>query len=837
MTVLAPTQTARPKPKTSKRVFKRREDGENELRCACKANWHNLATQLVKRDGVDVECGRKDIVRKSARARASPFILAAQAGGTETLTRLLELGADLRQIDQTTGRNALHWACKRGHFEAIRFLIARGLDPCKPDASGCTCLMLAAWWGHLKVCKFLLTGPAASSRHVNLRDNIRGWTALFGAARNSQTLIVDLLLSKNIAADPDILDRAGRPALLLCTDATTVSRLLLAGASCVAVDPGTGRTALHWAAEMGDLALVDMIIEHIVHNLRDPAALRDLVTRSDISLFPEALISAQQQQLQLLTLRGSEVVGLGGGRGAGDAGDHGQSLAPTRIPVDRVEELLRSGGVVDLAAAACRPRIEELRKRAQKALEGLPHDAFSPESDLGGGLERELGLDTNADIKTELTVFDCERALHMTLARLSEDRAAKRFFSRAYCDPSLEALRQVIEDFRADRIHLVQGARLLERHVQFELSFVLSQIAKKDREAAAAQRKILVCERNIKTHHRAFQERCDELGILGGDLAGELQHRAVQRLPEKLNALREAVRSADVGDALEYFDQFRESQGAAEVGGTVVALSALRDARRESLCAQNRSSEDMGEVSDVPAQTPSSGALVEGDANRATQLAELSGVASEADEIDWDIDLEDDILNVHADLANNGSPDGDATLKAAAHVVPDGDLTSPEAREAVLQDLLVLRAFLRQRLAEIDAPSADAAAMAWLDVGAATARSRADVTRFLEAVSNAEKLFHDKQLAELTTICQGGACFQRMLVELEQLRSREVKSRNSANRLSAKRTQLEADKRRLIPMRGALEGRVRVLKADMEDALQEVFDGKPFAISGIAKFL
>jgi ankyrin repeat protein len=59
------------------------------------------------------------------------------------------------------GRSALHWAARNGHLDVVRWLVDDcGCNSDTSSADGTTPFCLAAWQGHLAVCRFLATRGA-----------------------------------------------------------------------------------------------------------------------------------------------------------------------------------------------------------------------------------------------------------------------------------------------------------------------------------------------------------------------------------------------------------------------------------------------------------------------------------------------------------------------------------------------------------------------------------------------------------------------------------------------------------------------------------------------------
>jgi ankyrin repeat protein len=59
---------------------------------------------------------------------ATPLMLAARAGSTETVTRLIETGADVNAKEKAFGQTALMVAAGLDRADVVRLLLSRGAD-------------------------------------------------------------------------------------------------------------------------------------------------------------------------------------------------------------------------------------------------------------------------------------------------------------------------------------------------------------------------------------------------------------------------------------------------------------------------------------------------------------------------------------------------------------------------------------------------------------------------------------------------------------------------------------------------------------------------------------
>ncbi len=159
-----------------------------------------------------------------AKADDVPLIAAVKTGDLTAVGTLLSGGAD---VNHTTpdGATALHWAVHQDHDELVRLLLARGADVAMANRYGIRPISLAASNGNAAVLGRLL--DAGADPHTALPG---GETVLMTAAR---------------AGVADV-----------------VRRLLTAGADPNVTDPGSGQTALMWAAARNNAAAIEVLVEH-----------------------------------------------------------------------------------------------------------------------------------------------------------------------------------------------------------------------------------------------------------------------------------------------------------------------------------------------------------------------------------------------------------------------------------------------------------------------------------------------------------------------------------------------------------------------------------------------
>ena len=157
----------------------------------------------------------------SGYADAGLLHSAASTGDINTLSRLLNEGADIDAKDETDWTPLL-LAAYMGHIEVVRLLLGKGADIDAKNNYGDTSLHKAASYDHIKVVRLLL-GKGAD---VNAK-NTDGQTPLHSPADKGYIEVARLLIDRG--ADVNAKDNYGRTPLSLAAywGKTDVAELLI----------------------------------------------------------------------------------------------------------------------------------------------------------------------------------------------------------------------------------------------------------------------------------------------------------------------------------------------------------------------------------------------------------------------------------------------------------------------------------------------------------------------------------------------------------------------------------------------------------------------------------
>lgn len=216
-------------------------------------------------------------LRGSRYTSLNPLHLASKFGTTPPVAQLLisTLKLDIDDAEEIDGATALHFACKFGHRDLVKFLIDNDAG-LLPDKVGTTPLHLAVRKHHIDTVKDLTERYPASINSV--ADN--GLTPLHEAALNNDVDIAQLLIEKR--ADIDRTDREGITSprdIRIHHEATPPRNLSIT----------RGMTPLAWSVSRNNKEVARLLLEK---NARTDI--------SDIPLFSLAILTQSDEMTDIL---------------------------------------------------------------------------------------------------------------------------------------------------------------------------------------------------------------------------------------------------------------------------------------------------------------------------------------------------------------------------------------------------------------------------------------------------------------------------------------------------------------------------------------------------------
>ena len=275
---------------------------------------------------------------------------------SEQFLALFERAAAAAEGGALVGMSQLWDAAKRDQGELVQKLIHAGCDPCVTDGRGWTVLHHAARWGRSAIVNSLLELIAAERLELD-RGDTSGWTPLMSAAAAGHTETVEILLGAGAAVD-----------------ATSAQ----------------GRSALHWAAGKGRIAVLEVLLE------RGGDELVECVDKGGWTPLHLALLHGQLEASQLLVENGASLAqldlcerdALSYCTGAAKTGDEEGWTAL----VAHLEQLAEE----PKAAREARVRKKAPKAAAKEVGEGVDEAAVEEAEGSGGGGVAEAGTEAEA---------------------------------------------------------------------------------------------------------------------------------------------------------------------------------------------------------------------------------------------------------------------------------------------------------------------------------------------------------------------------------------------------------------------------------------------------------
>jgi ankyrin repeat protein len=223
----------------------------------------------------------------------TPLHIAAWQGDLETVTSLVESGADVN-VRNSYGQTPLYDAASGGHYDVVEYLIANGADVNAQNEEGQTPLHVAIWWMYDDVAQLLL----ANGADINVRAR-HGKTALHLAAEWGWEDTAELLIT--LGADIEARTDYGNTPLLCALDfrEPNLAALLLSSGADIWARNDANDTALHYTT---DDPLADVASELLSGGL-DPNARNDA---HDTPLYSAARDGATWV-VELLLTQGADV--------------------------------------------------------------------------------------------------------------------------------------------------------------------------------------------------------------------------------------------------------------------------------------------------------------------------------------------------------------------------------------------------------------------------------------------------------------------------------------------------------------------------------------------------
>uniref|UniRef100_A0AAQ4QMH3 Death domain-containing protein n=1 Tax=Gasterosteus aculeatus aculeatus TaxID=481459 RepID=A0AAQ4QMH3_GASAC len=199
---------------------------------------------------------------------------AAKRNDPERMQELIEKGVDVKAKSKMD-RKALHWAAGAGNEQALRLLLDHDTDVDEKDTVrtrfcgelrnrnvtspfGMNALLLASWFGHLKVLQILVSCGAKLSS-----ENKDGLSMLHCAAQRGHIRVLEFIMEDLEDVRLDRLDKSGKTALHLAAESGRLEVVeFLIGMGCThSLKDKEANTAVHLAAKCGHTEVLQKMVE------------------------------------------------------------------------------------------------------------------------------------------------------------------------------------------------------------------------------------------------------------------------------------------------------------------------------------------------------------------------------------------------------------------------------------------------------------------------------------------------------------------------------------------------------------------------------------------------
>nr|CAG4644866.1 EOG090X07S9 [Leptodora kindtii] len=441
---------------------------------------------------------------------------------------------------------------------------------------------------------------------------------------------------------------------------------------------------------------------------------------------------------------------------------------------------------------------------------------------------------------SHINYFHCIKIVDV----LKETEADSRGLFGRYGSQRMKDWQEIIGLYERDNVFLAEASQMVMRNVAYEIPAVKKAIVKCEQVQNECERKEAECAKNAQDFRDKYSNLCRQLGIEGASIKKELI-KLLDNLPQ---AYRDIAKQTQlIQSAIDYYQSFIRQMlsGTKEEDLDCIPLLHFINKRGNTTVYEWRYGEPPLRIEEPPLLIDTTSADVtadqeeidfgDGGVDFGSEEVEL-----ETGDIDWG---QIDMLNDAHELGLEGlTCTEDVDIVVESDGVEGGIARDNEAltlldyhktRNAFIDELMELEAFLKQRLVELQSGSNQSQIGFNLSSSNSnTEISREQLTIMMSQVLGVLDSLNSLKLKHLALIRESPRYVDRLAGSLEQ--NLKLADKIVANQTAAanKRTEAVVEQNRLEPLVKMLVESTKQLQVNIEQHISKKYNNRPVHITG-----